>query len=134
MTIKSTRFPWKFACLHQIWYSYYCQNFKFRVYAEVCFFRGGLLGPPLYTTSELKYYFEGYTTTVKAIKVVNFKSKSILIKGSRRYHYRNETINLTQKVKLTAYRLDRMIIINVSVECSKQIILLIACLVSFLGT
>ena len=27
-------------------------------------FQGGLLGHPLYTTSELKYYFEGYTTTV----------------------------------------------------------------------
>ena len=40
---------------------------KFQV-PRVCrsmIFQGGLLGHPLYTTSELKYYFEGYTTTVK---------------------------------------------------------------------
>ena len=46
VTLKNTRFPWKFVYLHHLWYSYYWQNFKFRVYAEVWFFRGLLAPPP----------------------------------------------------------------------------------------
>ena len=44
---------------------------KFKV-PRVCrsmIFQGGLLAPPLYTTSELKYYFEGCTTIVKSNRI-----------------------------------------------------------------
>ena len=71
MTLKTTRFPWKFVYLHHLWYFYYCHHFNFRLYAEVWFFRGGLLSPPLYTTNELKIYFEGYTTTVNKVTWTN---------------------------------------------------------------
>ena len=61
--------------MHHLWHSYYWQNFKFRVYAEVYFFRGA-------TTTPLPSGFRSpKTPELSRVNIINSFNPELIIKN-----------------------------------------------------